>query len=152
MNTRPPLPPKVSVEINELLVKFSVLSISEPSDKLIDWIDASGTIDTNKEYLLSEIVNLLAKNNVNDWFEEDLKMKAISLIMFLADLDEGTKIGVFYKRALHWKTPEFSLSVVSNCMVASVKGRGGAGSVVAAGAASGATKYDGSRATRARSA
>ena len=96
MNTRTPLPPKVPVNIDELLIKFGVTAVDEPSKKLTSWINSTDTIDANKEYLLSEIVNLLARNNVNDWFEEDLKMKAISLIMFIADLDEGKKIGVFY--------------------------------------------------------
>ncbi len=119
--------PKIPIDVNELLAKFSIQAVNIPNANLTDWLAANGILNEYDEHLLAKVAALLINNNVNDWFEEDLKMKAISLIMFLADIDEVNKIGVFYERSLNWKTDTFSIAVVSDCMVASVRGRGGAG-------------------------
>ena len=117
---------KLAVDVNVLLSHFNLVYIKQPDSVLAPWLTATGSLDLVATTILGELEDILPIS-VNDWLEEDLKMKAISLIMFLAHIDEAQKIGVFYERALQWKTPEFMLSVVSDCMAASVRGRSGAG-------------------------
>jgi hypothetical protein len=52
------------------------------------------------------------------WNEEELKIKAIGLLFFLADIDVKEKLKVFYERPLSTEKNGYRLSVITDCMVA----------------------------------
>lgn len=57
-------------------------------------------------------------NKIRGWNEEELKMKMISLLFFLAKIDEDRKIGTFYERKLSYEWETVALTVVCDCIIA----------------------------------
>ncbi|MEY4905504.1 MAG: hypothetical protein RLZZ292_3319 [Bacteroidota bacterium] len=69
------------------------------SKVLADWLDASQT-ENEEEHLILENLRTFAAKRIDDWNEEELKIKLIAPLMNLANMD-GEKYTVFYGRTIH---------------------------------------------------
>ena len=107
-------------DLDTVLESF-MIDIIKKCRHLDDWIDnLTGTLLPEELYQL-EIARLWLESDGNFWNEEELKMKFISVVMNLSNLDEPKKIQVFYERTLVGVVNEISISVKCDCLVAKPK-------------------------------
>ena len=89
---------------------------------LIDeWISAKGQLTDSQETLLEDIYQQSFKK-VGGWNEEEVKMKLISFLFYIANLEEEGRISTFYERDLSADIDGKRLSVTCDCLVASPLG------------------------------
>lgn len=89
---------------------------------LIDeWISAKGQLTDSHETLLEDIYQQSFKK-VGGWNEEEVKMKLISFLFYIANLEEEGRISTFYERDLSADIDGKRLSVTCDCLVASPLG------------------------------
>jgi hypothetical protein len=70
------------------------------------------------DFLLEEI-----KDKGDQWNEEELKMKFIAFLLFIAEIEEKGKIQAFYERPLAATIKGHRLNVKTDCMVATPLGK-----------------------------
>ena len=61
-------------------------------------------------------------DRMGGWNEEELKMKLISILFFIADFEEDGKITTFYERTLNEIVGNYTIHVVCDCLIASPLG------------------------------
>ena len=83
-----------------------------------EWMSAKGTISTFDTQLIDHARKKL-QLKWDEWNEEELKMHFISLVFFVAQLDEPNRISTFYERKFAGKVNDFSISLIVDCMIAS---------------------------------
>ncbi len=113
---------KISQDINTLLDEFGV-EIFENQPILDNWLNTSIIL---KPELLS-LLESCRRNFIeqgDEWNEEELKLKFLSFLFYIADIEVKRQLQTFFERPLAAIIDEISLSVVSDCMVATPKGRG----------------------------
>jgi hypothetical protein len=113
---------KIKAELDTLIEIFDLKFVKNP----ITFSDFIQDIDVDKlediaEQILTKIETSLSLE-IDGWFEEELKMKLLSPIFFLADLSELKKIGVFFERPISAEFEQGKISVITDCMVSSVYG------------------------------
>jgi hypothetical protein len=112
---------KIKSELDTLLVEFKLKQLEE-TKALSNWIEPSEIkLEDFAEQVLAKIEPRLSLE-IDGWFEEELKMKLLSPILFLADFAELKKIGVFFERPITAEFEQGKISVVTTCMVSSVYG------------------------------
>jgi hypothetical protein len=113
---------KIKAELDTLVELFNLKFVLK-SEVFSDFIQA---VDIDKlEDLAEQILTKIETNlslEIDGWFEEELKMKLLSPILFLADLAELKKIGVFFERPITAEFEQGKISVITDCMVSSVYG------------------------------
>lgn len=113
---------KISYDINTLLDEFGV-EVLESHPELDNWLSA--TIELSQQQsLLLEACRLNFLKQGSEWNEEELKLKFLSFLFYIADVEVEKKIQTFFERPLSSEINEIHLSVVSDCMIASPKGKG----------------------------
>lgn len=85
---------------------------------LTDWITVSG-IYTPFEAQLMEQAREKLEIKWDEWNEEELKMNFISLVFFVAQIEESKKISVFFERKFLGIVKDISISLIVDCMLAS---------------------------------
>lgn len=107
---------KLTTDADTLLDAFALKK--QFGGKLLnEWLNAKGKLSPFNQQLFDVIYEKSIKM-IGGWNEEELKIKLISFLFFIADIDEEGKISTFYERKLHHEWDDFELSVVSDCMVA----------------------------------
>jgi len=86
-------------------------------DSLENWLNVSGELKSSERALLEDI-HQKSLNKIRGWNEEELKMKMLSFLFYLAQIDEDGKIATFYERSLFAEWDNFELSVICDCMIA----------------------------------
>ena len=71
---------------------------------------------------LLEDVHHRSIDYINGWNEEELKMKLISPLFYIADIEERGKIATFFERPMKAIIKNYKISVVCDCLVATPKG------------------------------
>jgi hypothetical protein len=114
---------KVKAEFNYLVVEFGLNFVQENDSALLaGWLQKGPiTLETLSEEMLAKVEPRLSAE-IDGWFEEELKMKLLALILMLAELDVARKIGVFFERQITAQIGDYRISVVTDCMVSSVYG------------------------------
>ena len=114
--------PKIINESNILISEFK-LRFDENSKCLAEWLnnDNLSRISKFDDEVLAEIEPHL-NIKIDGWLEEELKMKVLSIIFFLAKISEFEKIDVFYERLIAAEMDNVSIKVVTDCMISSVLG------------------------------
>ena len=87
------------------------------------WTEASCEIDENTHLFLTKICNRIKKEG-GAWNEEELKMNFLAFLFDIADLNEESKIKIFYERPLSAVVKGYKLSVKCDCLLATPKGVG----------------------------
>ena len=95
---------------------FSINVVSE-SEQLSMWTSASFQLDNieqaNFDYLYHQV-----KIDGKYWNEEELKIRFIGGLFAIARIDVDDKIKVFYERPLSSTIQNITLSVITDCLVA----------------------------------
>jgi hypothetical protein len=113
--------PKIKAEINTLFEEF-ILKQLITSQGLNDWIESNEQeLDDFSEKVLAKIEPRLSLE-IDGWLEEELKMKLLSPIFMLAELNEPEKFGIFFERSINAEFENGRISVVTDCMVSSIYG------------------------------
>ncbi len=112
---------KIKSELDTLLVEFRLKQLEE-TKALSNWIEPNEiNLDDFAEQVLAKIEPRL-KLEIDGWFEEELKMKLLSPIFILSELQEPEKIGIFFERPISAEFEQGKISVITDCMVSSVYG------------------------------
>ena len=113
---------KIAIDTDSLLEAFDIVKDSEIHCKDLEkWLAATGEL-TSLQITLLEDIHHRSIDYINGWNEEELKMKLLSLLFYIADIDERGKIAVFFGRPLKATINNYKLSVICDCLVATPKG------------------------------
>ena len=113
---------RAKTEIDFLLESFQLEWQGKNYQILQDWIEKEILrLDDKSEFIL-ELVEPFIEKEIDGWLEEELKMKLLSPILLLSNLNQPNKIGVFYERPISAKIGEYQINVKTDCMVSSVYG------------------------------
>ena len=86
-----------------------------------NWIAATGELTANQVAILDD-VHRQSFRKVGGWNEEEVKMKLISFLFYIADFEEEGKISTFFERDLSADIDNKRLSVTYDCLVVSPLG------------------------------
>jgi hypothetical protein len=91
---------------------------------LDSWLTAHYTLNEMELHLATTCHQRTIKYG-SLWNEEELKINLIGLLFLIADLEIDRKIKTFYERPIKAIVQEYSLNVISDCLVATPRGKGG---------------------------
>jgi hypothetical protein len=111
---------KIAIDTDTLLGHFNLARLREGAT-LQEWT-AAQEILTEWETQRVEKLYKKALRSADGWNEEELKMKLISLIFDLADIEDDDKIMSFYERPMRGIVENVSINVVCDCILASPVG------------------------------
>jgi hypothetical protein len=113
---------KISIDTDSLLEAFDIISLNDkPCEQLDKWLAATGELTALQSALLDDIFERY-RDYINGWNEEELKMKMISILFYIANIEERGKISTFFERPLKATIKNYKLSVICDCLVATPKG------------------------------
>lgn len=113
---------KIAIDTDSLLEAFEIVKNSADECLVLEkWLTATGELTLLQETLLTDI-HRRSIDYINGWNEEELKMKLISLLFYIADIEERGKIATFFERPLKATIKNYKISVVCDCLVATPKG------------------------------
>lgn len=111
---------KLSPDTDILIDAFGLTKIR--NQPLIEnWVSANGELTITQKGLLDDIYQN-SFNQVGGWNEEEVKMKLISFLLYIAQIEETGKICTFFERDLSAEINKKKLSVTCDCLVASPLG------------------------------
>jgi hypothetical protein len=112
---------KISIDTDSLLDAFNIVpSQGKPCVELDKWLAATGILTPLQSALLDDVYERY-HDFINGWNEEELKMKMISFLFHIADIEERGKIATFFERPLKATIDNYKLSVICDCLVATPK-------------------------------
>jgi hypothetical protein len=113
---------KISIDTDSLLDAFNIVpNQGKPCLELDKWLAATGILTPLQSALLDDVYERY-HDFINGWNEEELKMKMISFLFHIADIEERGKIATFFERPLKATINNYKLSVICDCLVATPKG------------------------------
>lgn len=111
---------KLPLDTDSILVHFNLPRLRE--GKLIDeWITATGVLNIGESERIEKLYRKALKSG-DGWNEEELKMKFISLLFDLADIEVEDKIVSFYERPMNATFKGTKIGVICDCLLASPAG------------------------------
>lgn len=111
---------RLAIDTDVLLSTFQLAKI--PGGKTLEtWLQASGEL-TPWQTELFELVYQKSINRMSGWNEEELKMKFVSFLFLIADIEVDHKISTFFERPLAATIAGHYLSVICDCLVATPLG------------------------------
>ena len=111
---------KLTLTIDNILVSFDLPRLREGA-LMSEWIAAEGVLG-NDETLRLKKLHKKALQSGDGWNEEELKMKFISLLFDLADIEVDNLIVSFFERPLNATVNDLKISVICDCLLASPAG------------------------------
>lgn len=113
---------KIAQDINTLLDEFNI-EVVDQHDILDKWLDIDVQLTAEQVSLLESCrLNFLKQGD--EWNEEELKLKFLSFLFFIADVEVDKRLQTFFERPISAVLNEIQLSVVVDCMFATPKGKG----------------------------
>jgi hypothetical protein len=111
---------KIGYDLDQIIDTFGLTKGSNGTS-LSKWLAARYPLDASELAIVDKLfVEMEATGEQLN--EEELKMKFVGLVFFLAQLDVPGKLRVFYERKLSATIGSHALSVKCDCLVASPKG------------------------------
>jgi hypothetical protein len=111
---------KLPLNTDSFLVYFNLPRLR--SGKLIDaWVNAKGNLTQAESERVEKLYRKSLKSG-DGWNEEELKMKFISILFDLVDIEEEDKIVSFYERPMTATFNGTKISVICDCILASPAG------------------------------
>ena len=106
----------VPIDLVTIMTTFDLID-AQKCVHLDEWLNCSFDISEMEAQILDDIYSdiLISGEYMN---EEELRARMIALIFYAAKIDVPNKIRVFYERPLSAVIQSFTLSVVTDCMVA----------------------------------
>lgn len=109
-------------DVSEVIDTFDIYK-NRNCEALNDWLDVSGTLNPLESEFIEQARQHLALK-WDEWNEEELKMHFISLVFFIARLDDSKKIYTFFERRFAGVVDGISVSLIVDCMLASATNSG----------------------------
>ncbi len=94
------------------------LSVLQDGQYLRTWEQAAGGKIDSIQATALEKARISLELNRSKWNEEELKMKFISVIMDVAQVEIPNKIEVFYERPLQGTIQDYEFLVICDCIIA----------------------------------
>ncbi|MCY7358798.1 MAG: hypothetical protein LH609_15325 [Rudanella sp.] len=113
-------PKRLPLDTDSILVAFNLPRL-RAGVAIDDWMRATGSL-TDMEQERVEKLYQKALKSADGWNEEELKMKFISLIFDVADVEEDDKIVSFYERPMAATIDGLKISVICDCLLAAPAG------------------------------
>lgn len=110
------IPKKLGFDLSQLAEAFDIQR-QRSCEHLTEWLEARYEFSIEEIHVLDKVYAEIADDG-DYWNEEELKIKAVGLLFFLADIAVKNQIKVFYERPLSDVVNGYQLSVITNCMVA----------------------------------
>ncbi len=111
---------RIVLDTDFILVNFGLPRLR--SGELIDaWTSVNGTLNDEESKRLEKLHKKIVRSG-DGWNEEELKMKFISQILDLADIEIEDKIVSFYERPMVSILNHLKISVICDCLLASAAG------------------------------
>ena len=108
---------KIGFDLSLIADAFGINRATK-SESLDEWLNTAAYSLTNEELkILDKIFDDITEDG-DYWNEEELKIKAVGILFFLADIAVKNKIKIFYERPLSAVVNDYHLSVITDCMVA----------------------------------
>lgn len=113
-------PKRLPLDTDSFLVHFDLPRLR--SGVILDnWMQATGTLTEAETHRLDKLYQKALKSG-DGWNEEELKMKFISLILDLVDIEDSDKIVSFYERPMSAVLKGVKIAVICDCLLASAAG------------------------------
>lgn len=111
---------KIALDTDTILVHFNLRRLRQ-GDLIDKWTSATGSLN---EYEMQRVEKLYQKalKSGDGWNEEELKMKFVSLVFDIADIEIDDKIASFYERPMTATIKEAKISVICDCLLATPAG------------------------------
>jgi hypothetical protein len=103
-------------DLTAILSSFELNDVSECLH-LQDWLNTSFALSNTEKEILEDLY-LDIRTSGEYMNEEELKTRMVGLIFYASKIDVPNKIRVFYERPLAANVNGISLSVITDCMVA----------------------------------
>ncbi len=103
-------------DIGYLAESFGIKPV-EKSSVLEGWLYNTAQLNEEDQRFLEKLY-AKSKNLMNYWNEEELKMRFISPVLLIADIEVENQITLFYERSLTAKINDYTLRVVADCLAA----------------------------------
>ena len=109
-------------DIFEVIDTFNIEKNRE-CNVLNNWITSSGNLTANELENLEQARQEL-EVKWDEWNEEELKMNFISLVLFVAKVNQSRLINTYYERKFTGKVQDINISLVVDCMLAAPSNSG----------------------------
>lgn len=90
---------------------------NEPGPLITQWLQATYELTPEEDKILRDL-HAKAQIEGDYWNEEELKINLIGFLFYLSQIEEPKRIKVFYERKMSAKANGYTLSVISDCLVA----------------------------------
>lgn len=123
-----PIYKKITCEnIDDVLGNLGITKIKYDSPLLEHWLtieesDEDNTLTPTQAVIFQDVLELI-NANVEGWNEEELKIKALSLIFYIAKMEDAPRVKMFFERPIHAIVDNFSIDVKVDCMLATPWGQ-----------------------------
>ncbi len=111
---------KLPLNIDSILFNFGLPRLREGA-LIDDWISADGKTTAEEQNRLHKL-HKKALTSGDGWNEEELKMKFLSLLFDLVDIEIENQIVSFYERPMSAVVNDFKITVICDCLLASPAG------------------------------
>lgn len=113
---------KITCEnVDDVLGNFGIKKVKYDSALLKRWLKIENRADDNftptQNVILHDVLEYL-NADVEGWNEEELKIKALSLIFYIAKLEDIPHVKMFYERPIQAIIPPFLIDVKVDAMLA----------------------------------
>ena len=111
---------KIGYDVDEIIGTFNLI-IKEECTILENWLNARYNFTPFEQKIIDDLA--IEMNNIGDYFnEEELKIRFIGQLFYLAAIEIPKKVRVFYERPLSAIVENHTLSVICDCLVATPVG------------------------------
>ncbi len=107
---------RVAYDLADMEAAFGIIK-QRKCEQLDAWLEAEFTL-TDEEARRLERFHQRNSHKLDDWNEEEVKIKGVGLLFDLADTEAADLVEVFYERPLKAVINDYQLSVVADCVVA----------------------------------
>lgn len=107
---------KIGFDLSQIAAAFNIKRQTS-CEHLQNWIKSSFDFSEQEMQFLNRLYTEIAEDS-DYWNEEELKVKGVGLLFFLADIQVKEKIKVFYERPIQEVVNGYALAVITDCMVA----------------------------------
>jgi hypothetical protein len=111
---------KIALNTDTILVHFNLSRLREGL-LIDDWTSSNGELNAYEKERVEKLYRKALKSG-DGWNEEELKMKFVSLVFDLADIEVEDKITSFYERPMSAVINDAKIAVICDCLLASPVG------------------------------
>jgi hypothetical protein len=118
---------KITCEnVDDVLGNFGITKVKYTSRLLERWLNVDHSIENSltptQQVIFQDVLELI-NADVEGWNEEELKIKALSLIFYIAKMEDAPRMKMFFERPIQATIEPFLIDVKVDCMLATPWGK-----------------------------